>query len=244
MIENLEGEIQEIDSAITDPETGLLAQIKETETSLAENNKSQESETTSRKLENMQYQKYAASLEEATELLSGAIAVLKKHYDKMELVQDSTGEEAPETWDNDEDYKGQAKKGGKALSMLEDILKATKKEAEVCHSSEEESQHDYEDSMKELKDEEADLMDSLADLKETLAEKKLLLQQKKDDLAATEADKKSIEEYVDSLKPKCDFITEHFDAREEARAAEEKALKKAKKLLKDTPAYKKFEEKE
>merc|ERR1719460_403234 len=106
MIENLEAEIQEIDSAINDPETGLLAQIRETETSLVENSKSQESETTSRKLENMEYQKYAASLQEATELLSGALAVLKKHYDSLkepELMQ-KDGPEPPETWDNKEKY--------------------------------------------------------------------------------------------------------------------------------------------
>merc|ERR1719375_12103 len=66
MIDNLRGEITEVDNAINDPETGLLAQINQTETSLVENSKSQESETTSRKLENMEYQKYAASLQEAT----------------------------------------------------------------------------------------------------------------------------------------------------------------------------------
>jgi len=246
MIENLRGEITEVDNAINDPETGLLVQVNETETSLVENSKSQESETTTRKLENMEYQKYAASLQEATELLSGALAVLKKHYDSLkapELMQRRAGQEPPETWDNEEKYEGQAGKGNKAVELLKTILEETKKEATECHSGENDSQKAYEDAMKELKDEEADLQDSLAKLKETLAEKRILLAEKKADLEATEADKKSIEEYVESLKMKCDFITEHFDAREEARAAEKEALEKAKKLLKDTPAYKKFEEK-
>merc|ERR1719498_2072026 len=78
--------------------------------------------------------------------------------------------------------------------------------------------------------------------KKTLAEKEKSLFNKQTDLKDTKHAKEAIEKYLKEIKPGCDFITKNYDDREENRRIETEALEKADTLIKDTPAYKKFEE--
>jgi len=243
-IDTLEGEIDKLVTTIDDPETGLKAQIKQTEESLEENIDTQKTETKERREENLLYQEDIKNLVAAESILKKAIKVLRKYYDKLEkrmaaeagaLLQEDP--DAPDTWGN---YKGQSNKGGDAIKMLEFILDETIKEETEAHSDEEKSQHGYEDSMQDLKDKEASDEKTLAKLQTTLAKKEEELVMKRKELKATTAEKLSIEAYLLKIKPGCDFITKNFETREKNRATETTALKKAQTLIKGTPVYKNF----
>jgi len=78
------GEIDELTTTIDDPETGLKAQIKQTEKSLSENVETQKSETKERKAANRLYQEDIKNLVAAESILKKAIKVLRKYYDKLE----------------------------------------------------------------------------------------------------------------------------------------------------------------
>jgi len=247
-IDTLNGEIDKLVTTIDDPETGLKAQIKQTEESLDENIETQKTETKERREENLLYQEDIKNLVAAESILKKAIKVLRKYYDKLEkrmaaeagaLLQEDP--DAPDTWGN---YDGQSSKGGDAIKMLEFILDETIKEETEAHSDEEKSQHGYEDSMQDLKDKEASDEKTLAELQTTLAKKEEELVMKRKELKATTEEKLSIEAYLLKIKPGCDFITKNFDTREKNRATETTALKKAKTLIKDTPVYKNFKAEE
>merc|ERR1719409_421474 len=179
-ISTLEQEIQDLDILINDPETGLLAQIKNTEEALTANHENQVSETATRSEENLNYQTNIANIVEAEGLLEKAIKVLKAHYKYLEegeatsLAQEDPA--PPSTWEDEEGvakgFRGQSEKGTQVIEMLEFILNESKKEEAMAHQDEEEAQHDFEDSMADLKKEEADLMKTLAELNATLAEKR------------------------------------------------------------------------
>lgn len=243
-IDTLEGEIDTLVTTIDDPETGLKAQIKQTEESLEENIDTQKTETKERQEENLLYQEDIKNLVAAESILKKAIKVLRKYYDKLEkrmaaeaaaLLQEDP--DAPDTWGG---YKGQSNKGGDAIKMLEFILDETIKEETEAHSDEEKSQHGYEDSMQDLKDKEASDEKTLAKLQTTLAKKEEELVMKRKELKATTKEKLSIEAYLLKIKPGCDFITKNFETREKNRATETTALKKAQTLIKGTPVYKNF----
>jgi len=244
-IDTLNSEIDELDTTINDPETGLKAQIKQTEDSLTATITSQKTETKERQEANLLYQEDIKNLVAAESILKKAIKVLRKYYDKLEkrmaaeeaAFLQREDPDAPESWDN---YKGQSEKGGDATKMLEFILEETVKEETEAHATEESSQHDYEDSMQSLKTEEAELEESLATLQQTLADKEEELTLKREELKKTIAEKLAIEAYLLKIKPGCDFITKNFDDREENRAIETKALNKAITLIKDTPVYKTY----
>merc|ERR1719359_2163188 len=244
-ISTLEQEIQDLDILINDPETGLLAQIKQTEDALTANHESQVSETTKRSESNLNYQTNIGNIVEAEGLLEKAIKILKAHYKYLEegeatsLAQEDPA--PPSTWEDEEGvakgFRGQSEKGTQVIEMLEFILNESKKEEAMAHQDEEKAQHDFEDSMADLKKEEADLMKTLAELNATLAEKQAELEQKKAELEKETAGKLATEAYLEKIKPGCDFITEHFEYREESRASEAEALKKAIEILKGSPAY-------
>jgi len=244
-IETLGQEISDLDILINDPETGLLAQIKQTEDALTANHESQVSETTKRSESNLNYQTNIGNIVEAEGLLEKAIKILKAHYKYLEegeatsLAQEDPA--PPSTWEDEEGvakgFRGQSEKGTQVIEMLEFILNESKKEEAMAHQDEEKAQHDFEDSMADLKKEEADLMKTLAELNATLAEKRAELEQKKAELEKETAGKLATEAYLEKIKPGCDFITEHFEYREESRASEAEALKKAIEILKGSPAY-------
>jgi len=243
-IDALTGEINELTNTIEDPETGLKAQIKQTEKSLSENVETQKSETKERQAANRLYQEDIKNLVAAESILKKAIKVLRKYYDKLakrmaaeatSLLQEDP--DAPETWGN---YKGQSSKGGDAVTMLEFILGETVKEETQAHGDEEGAQHGYEDSMQDLKDKEEKDEISLVELQTTLTKKEEELLLKKKELKATTKEKLAIESYLLKIKPGCDFITKNFEAREKNRATETAALKNANTLIKGTPVYKNF----
>jgi uncharacterized coiled-coil protein SlyX len=241
---DVEQEINDLDILINDPETGLLAQIKDTEEALTANHESQVSETATRSEENLNYQTDIANIVEAEGLLEKAIKILKAHYKYLDEKESSLAQEdpaPPSTWEEEEGvargFRGQSEKGTQVIEMLEFILLESKKEEAMAHKDEEEAQHAFEDSMADLKKEEADLMKTLAELNATLAEKQAELEQKKAELEKETAGKLATEAYLEKIKPGCDFITENFEYREESRASEAEALKKAIEILKGSPAY-------
>jgi hypothetical protein len=240
----LKTKIGKLTKTIEDPETGLKAQIKDTEEALLQNKEAQTTETADRLKENLAYQKDVKNLVAAESILKRALKVLKAYYDDLEaklaageaFVQEDPA--PPEAWKGDGAFKGQSSKGGDVIEMLKFILKETVKEEDTAHKEEQEAQSDYEDSMTKLKKEEAEGEKSLAKLQETLAEKEEELLAAEGDLKAATEDKEAIEAYLLKIKPGCDFITSNFDLREKNRATEKAALEKAIKLIKATPAYK------
>jgi len=241
-IDTLESEITDIDDEINNPETGLKTQLKTTEEDLVKNGETQAMENKTRKEEFKDFLKDIANLKQAQSILKRAIAVLKQYYAAMEkqtqedFIQVA---EEPSTWEGA--YEGQSTKGKEVLDMLEFILGESEKEEEEARDDEESSKSAFDGSMKTLKEEEINLQDQIATLEETLAEKEKDLLNKKQDLKETEHAKEAIEKYIQEIKPGCDFINNNFDAREENRKIETAALEKADTLIKDTPAYKKFE---
>jgi vacuolar-type H+-ATPase subunit I/STV1 len=243
-IETLDGEINELNTTINDPETGLKTQIQSTEESLSATVQAQKTETKDRMEVNAAYQTDIKNLVDAEELLVKAIKVLKKYYEalakKIEeenavLLQHREDPEPPETWGT---FEGQSNKGNSAIEMLAFILKSTRTEEQEAHTEEEGAQHAYEDSMQALKDEEASLEKNLADLHKTLADKAEEHLMKQEELKKVIGEKVSIEEYLAKIKSGCDFITENYETRETNRKIERDALTQAVKLIQETPAYK------
>jgi len=242
-IEGLESGIADLEKSIDDPETGLKAMIKESEESLAENEKNQKDETKTRREENLLYQKSVSNTADAVEMLQMGLAALEKFYDDLkkkededlELVQRREDPDPPKTWEGD--FKGQTESGNKVIGMIKFVLEATEKEEAAHHDGEMKAQADYEDSMADLKKTEESLQKSLVKSKGELAEAEKKLVMKRQALEKTEREKLTIEQYLEKIKPGCDFITKNFDTREKNRETETKALDKAAKLLKGTPAY-------
>jgi len=239
---NLNGDIDKLSSTISDPVKGLKQQLKDTETSLVQNNEAQVSQTKQRTEENIAYQADIKNLVDAEALLGNAIAVLGEYYDGLakkianSFVQNKKEDPAPpDTWDT---FKGQSSKGGDAVTMLKYILSETEKEQFEAHTEEEKGQAAYEDSMADLKTEQANNEASITRLQEQIATKEKDLLEKKDDLKDAETAQAAIEDYLLKIKPGCDFITTNFDTREANRATETTALTKAVTLIKATPAYK------
>lgn len=240
----LNEKIDKLTTTISDPVTGLIKQIEETELQLVQNTEAQTKETRERTEDNLAYQKDVKNLVEAEGILTKATKVLKAYYDDLEkklaagealMQEDPT---PPEAWKGDGAYAGQSDKGGDVVKMLEFILSETQKEESTAHADEEKAQADYEDSMANLKDEQAKAEKSLSKLQNDLAERQQELLTAKEDLKKTTADKEAIEAYLEKIKPGCDFITKNFDLRETNRKTEKDALEKAVTLIKDTPAYK------
>merc|ERR1719265_1313008 len=247
-IAELETSIDELTNTIEEPETGLKASIAADETSLLENGESQKTATNTRSEENAAYQTDIGHLVEAEDLLARAVKVLTAYYEEIPSHHEEekrgpvtlAGEEtaAPDTFEEDQGYKGQSGAGDKVIEMIEFILDETKKEEKVAHTDEQSAQADYEKLMTELKEEETSLKDSLAQLRATLAEKEKELADAKKLKEETVAEKVAIEKYLASIKAGCDFMEENFETREERRASETDALNKATELIKGTPAYK------
>lgn len=242
-IDTLESEITDIDDEINNPETGLKTQLKTAEEDLVKNGETQATENKTRKEEYKDFLKDIANLKQAQSILKRAIAVLKRYYAAMEKQtqeEDFTQvAEEPATWEGA--YEGQSTKGKEVLDMLEFILGESEKEEKEAQDDEESSKSTFDDSMETLKEEETNLQEQIATLEETLAEKEKDLLNKKQDLKETEHAKQAVEKYIEEIKPGCDFIIDNFDEREENRKIETAALEKADTLIKDTPAYKKFE---
>jgi len=242
----LEQEIDDLKFLINDPETGLLAQIQESEATLKENHQSQVDKTADRAAINRDYQTNIRNIVDAQDVLDTAMKVLKNYYDSMAKAEEKAFfqqyQEPPETWSSDEategGFEGQSEQGEEVMKLLEFIREESEKEEMTAHKEEESAQHEFEDEMADLKKEEGDLMKALAELKATLATKYSELEVKEKDHKKEVAGKVATENYLEKIKPGCDFITDHIEARDASREAEGKALKKARGLLKSSPAYK------
>jgi len=242
-------EVNTLKVDIDDPKVGLLEQIKTAEDVLRDCVADQKQETSERTAENLEYQKEVENLVQAQDLISRAINVLKKYYDKLAEEQASSllqaekaasnGREEPappKTWKDT--YTGQGEHGNSAIEMLDFLLTNTQKEETVAHDTELSAQQAFEDEMKRLKGIEGDTQDSLSDLRLSLAEKQKALRQKSKDLAAATKEKEAVEAYLEEIKPGCDFIVMNIQARDYNRQQETNALTKADAMIKDTPVYK------
>jgi len=240
----LNSAIEALTTDIEDPESGLQAQVEETEASLKDNFASQKESTVTRKTANLIYQKSIANLVQADELISSAIKVLKKYYAQLEGQAENKapeaiqGSSAPKTWEGEKGFQGQNSDGNSAITMLEFILEETRKEEVEGHSDEKRAQHEFEDCMATLKSQEATLQKSLVELKKTLSEKLLDLSEKKEALAATETDKVAVENYMAKIKRGCDFFQVNYEDRKARRKEETSAVENLIKTLKDTAYYK------
>jgi len=241
-ISGLHGVINDLDSTIDDPASGLRKQIVDTEEDLETNYNSQKEQTATRRDDHKAYTKNVADIAEATALLTKAVAALKKYYaaiattaSQPSLLQ-AQKQTPPATWE--EDYTGQSAAGADAVSMLEFIMGETKKEEQAAHATEAADQKAYEESMQGLKAQEATLQTQLLDLKKLLADKELDLENARGSLDVSTREKVAIERYLEQIKPGCDFITTNYATREANRAEEKGALANAVTLLKATPQYK------
>jgi len=249
-ISELNTDISSLKADIQDPVTGLMVQIKNEEDALSECLADQAEETKERTAENAEYQKEIANLVASQDLVSRAVRVLKKYYDKIakesetsllqaeatsHAVKRNAVKEEPNTWEDK--YKGQSSDGSKATGTLEVILENIQKSEKAAHDAEVTAQQSFEDSMEKLKQTEKDTQDSLANLRVSLAEKEKTLRQKNRDLVATTREKEAAETYLVDIKPGCDFIMKNIATRNFNRAEEKKALTKAVGLIKETPAY-------
>merc|ERR1719453_95123 len=181
--------------------------------------------------------------------MTKALTVLKKFYDYLKkkeaagaLIQlhnqiHSQNTEEPAPPDADFSDTGSSA-GGDAVSMLDYIIKETKKEETEAHTDEETAQKTFEDTMNDLKTQEAACLETIADLTENIASTEKTLKETQIDLEKTTKEKKAVESYLLKIKPGCDFITENIDARKDARSKETDALGTAKDKLMGTPAYK------
>ena len=172
----LEMDISKLNEEIDNPETGLKASIESLEIGLAENDKSQKSETKQRSEDNQAYQKDIANLVAAEELLDKAIKVLTAYYSQLEgafLQKAGDSPAPPSTW-KEGAYEGRSTEGTGAIEMLTFILSETKKEEATAHDDEKSSQHDFEDSMAALTTEENNLRKSLANDQQLLDRKSVV----------------------------------------------------------------------
>jgi len=244
-IETLEGEIDDLDDQINNPETGLIAQIKSTEEDITENQETQASERKTRNEEHTVYLEETSNCKSAEAILKRAIHVLQRYYDAMEKHLEESFlqvSEDPAPPDAEFNTEGQSGKGNEVLDMLNFIKDETEKERTLIQTDEDAAKSDFDSSIESLEGELENLEDSLASLNEDLADKKKAHATKKVDLKDTKHAKKAIEKYIKEIEPGCDFITENFDLREKNRETETAALEKADALIKATPAYKNFED--
>merc|ERR1719310_1568405 len=180
---------------INDPESGLKAQIQNTEKSLSDNTESQTKQTASRTEDNLAYQQDVKNLVKAQSILSKAIKVLKTYYDDMEkqlseglnvsLMQAKKEDPNAPADSLHDDHAGQSSQGNAVLKMLNFILGETNKEEMKAHADEEKAQAEYEDEMQSLKNQEAKDQKLLGKLQETLAGKEKDLIDANEDLADT-----------------------------------------------------------
>lgn len=253
-VEDLSRSLGQLRTAITglkkdinNPGEGLLDLIALSETNIAENTAAQKTETEQRQKENKAYQADVANLQQAQKLLGSAVNVLKKYYAKVEAAAEDSAEDvktlpgeseaAPGTWEDEKGYKGQSSAGGKVIEMLEFIEAETAKEEKTAEDTEAAATKDYEESVESRKQREASLQKGLLEMKGLLAEKETELAQKQTEVKKTADEKKKVEAYLESIKPGCDFITTNKDLRDKRRSDESTALKKARTLLKKSPAY-------
>jgi len=240
-LDTIQKDITKLKNDINDPASGLKFQIAEAQDNLKTNLKNQGTETGTRRDENIEYQKDVHVMEDCINTIEKAEVTLKEYYDSLDneqigFIQLGDDPKAPDTFEGD--YKGQNEQAQKVLGLLGDIKKATGKEEDAAHESEQSSQHDYEDSMTTLTEAEADLEKSITKLNKDLASKEKELEAKYEDETNTEKEKIAIERYIEKVKPGCTFVLGKYDTRKKARTAEKKALNTAKGKLKGSPSFK------
>lgn len=237
-LNTIEADITKLKADINDPTTGMKIQMIEAEESLKTNLKNQATETSTRRKENIAYQKDVSTMGDAISMLVKAEKMLTGYYDSLDNEQVGLmqrGPTPPKTFKGP--YQGQNEQAKKVLGMLAFIKSETAKEEQVAHDSELKSQHDYEDSMKALVDGEASLQETIAKINADLASTEKGLVEKHADQDNTERQKIALERYIEKMKPGCDFILKNYEDRTKSRALEKKSLQEVKAKLKTTPAF-------
>eukprot|EP00441_Pelagodinium_beii_P015576 CAMPEP_0197664490 /NCGR_PEP_ID=MMETSP1338-20131121/58668_1 /TAXON_ID=43686 ORGANISM="Pelagodinium beii, Strain RCC1491" /NCGR_SAMPLE_ID=MMETSP1338 /ASSEMBLY_ACC=CAM_ASM_000754 /LENGTH=704 /DNA_ID=CAMNT_0043243145 /DNA_START=59 /DNA_END=2173 /DNA_ORIENTATION=- len=247
-------EINTLSSSITQLAQTATTKEGELQTAkfdLGNNTVDQTTVTADRKAENEEYQTNIANLQNAAMLMQKAIKILTTYYDKLQpkdsLLQkeEATQAEEPPSYEFSAKFQGQKGGGGTGvIGQLQTILNTTEEEESNAHSAEQQAQAEFEDQMKALTDNEATLKQSITDLTKLIADTRLSMDQKKDERTDAREEKASIIKYLEDIKPGCDFIEANYEQRKTNRIAESESLTKAITLIKGTPAYTNFEEKE
>jgi len=224
-------------------------ELQQAKYELDSNTEDQTTMTSDRSEENQAYQQNIANLQNAAMLMQKAIKILTTYYDKLHpkeaLLQEEPEAEEPPKYEFSAKFQGQKGKGGTGvIGELETILETTKTEESDAHKAEQQAQAEFEDEMKSLTDGEAAGKKTIASLTKEIAETRLEMDQKKDERKDANAEKASILKYLEEITPGCVFIELNFEQRQANRVAESESLTKAIDLIKGTPAYTNFEEKE
>jgi len=254
--DDVQEEVDDLKILLTDPVTGLAAQIAATEASLLANVASQKSETIARAAGTALYQEDIANLVAAQDILVKALKVLGKYYDMLAAKLAATAflQEDPSAPTANFNAAGQSAAGGDAISALNFILAESRKEEKAAHAAEEASQTTYEDSMQSLRLAESASQKSLANLHTLAASKEEELLMKTKELKTTQAELATLNAWwrevwgddraraVGALPvtTECDFLSRNYNDRKASRIAETSALNQAIVLIKATPTYRSF----
>lgn len=237
----LTGVIDDLTSQITDPTTGLQAQIADSEETLQTARQDSAKKTEIRQEENLVYQKDIANLVDADALLQRAIVVLRQYYSKIDkqisssLLQRRAEPEFQSVFSDK--YTGQSESGKSVIDQLEFILKGSQDEEKQAHQDELSAQHTFEDDMASFRQLEESTVAALGRLQADLALKTQQLKMKGKERDTTSKEKAALEVYLEKIKPGCDFITTNIEQRIDNRAEETRALQQAKGFLEGSPVY-------
>jgi hypothetical protein len=187
-----------------------------------------------REMENSDFQKTVADQRATKELLTKALDVLKKVFDKKFIqlsAKDSKQEPAgPPPPPGFKEYKQSAGSGG-VMGMIEQIIRDTETLEAEAVKAETDAQKAYEEFVK--------------DTNGSVEEKTRMITDKTSEKAEAEEDKTATSEGKETamaemqqlmnenadLHKACDFTLKNFDIRQEARDQEVEALKQAKAIL-------------
>merc|ERR1719197_244416 len=184
-----------------------------------------------REMENADFQKTVADQRATKELLTKALDVLKKVFEKKFLQISAKQEPAgPPPPPGFKEYKQSSGSGG-VMGMIEQIIRDTEQLEAEAVKAETDAQKAYEEYVK--------------DTNGSIEEKSRMITDKTSEKAEAEADKTAAEEAKETamaemqqlsnenadLHKACDFTLKNFDIRQEARDQEVEALRQAKAIL-------------
>lgn len=205
-------------------------------------------EKDNRKKDYREYNIEVKELKTANKLLTKAIKVLKKFYERNAeeeasvLVSTKAHIKAkedpapPETFGDADSFEGQAEKGNSVIGLLEGIKADNNVELEEETKEEEIAQADFEAFMTDTQADIQRAKEQVADAESLRADKRKHLAQTEGDLKNVEQQKKDIEKYLESIHPGCQFMHDNYKLRQDARVEEKKQLDVAIDKLENAPA--------
>merc|ERR1740121_308557 len=250
--------LSDTEAAISSAEEGimaLVAEIKETTTSIGELDNSVAQATALRKEQNEDFKALIQSDSAAKELLGFAKNRLNKFYNPklynppakvelsemgaisrdMSLVQVSEHSQhkssvapPPETWDA---YAKKSEESTGVIAMIDLLDKDLDTEMTEAEVEEKNAQQEYDAWMADAKKDRTGLSKSLTEKTAAKADLEADQEKMEDEKKATTAELMATEKFIGSLHAECDWLVQYFDVRKAARAGEIDSLDKAKAVL-------------